>query len=198
MPPQFIHHEAAEVGGIARGLEADHVIGQHGADERACIGQRRQNLRRRERNVQEEADGNLYFHLAQRRGQRHEVIVMHPDEIILLQQWMQPGGKALVHMPVAVFKGPVEDSQIKPVMQHRPERPVCIAGVEIVMVGLIHVDLNQLDRLRLLLLKGAEGAFLGDLAAPAEPQSAGTRERIDQSHGEPSSLACVLHRAHPI
>ncbi len=138
--------------------------------------------------MEEEADGRRNAHFAQRRGQRHKMIVMHPDEIIGLQQGLQPGRKALVHMTVAAFELPVEDCKIKPVVQDWPERPVGIAGIETIVISLVHVDLHKLDRLCFLLLKRAECALFGDLAAPAEPKSAGACQRIDQSHSEPPAL----------
>src|SRR5580692_9651047 len=59
---------------IHLGLEAEHVIGEQGAQERAVRGQGPQHLEAREGHVQEEADGGAHAAPAQLRAQGYQVV----------------------------------------------------------------------------------------------------------------------------
>ena len=50
------------------------------------IGQRGEDFRRRKRDMDEEADLVVVAAIAQRLGQRNQMIVVHPDDVVGLQQ----------------------------------------------------------------------------------------------------------------
>ncbi len=76
------HEIANEISGIALGLEADHVILQQQRDELLVVGQGCKQLRRRHRDMKEEANAVGMAAAAQRVRDRDHVIVMNPDEVI--------------------------------------------------------------------------------------------------------------------
>src|SRR5208283_4537691 len=71
------------------GLEADQVVGEQVLEQLGMHGQNPQHLEVRKRHVQEEAEGYTDALSAQRRTEWNQVIVVHPDEIVLEQQRQQ-------------------------------------------------------------------------------------------------------------
>ena len=55
-------------------------------DQLIVVGQRRDDFRRRKRNMDEETDLVAVAAVAQRLGQRNQMIVVHPDDVVGLQQ----------------------------------------------------------------------------------------------------------------
>src|SRR3989304_1230649 len=62
--------------------------------------------------------------ITQRLGERNEMIVMYPDNVVGLQDFIQLGGKMGVNPYVAAQIAEREFRQVEPVVQDRPEHPV--------------------------------------------------------------------------
>ena len=65
------------------------------------VGQRGENFGRRKRDMQEKADAVAVTPVAQHFCKRNEVIVVHPDDVVGLQQIVQFVGEMRVDAPVA-------------------------------------------------------------------------------------------------
>ena len=134
------------------------------------LGQRGEQIGRRERDMQEEADLVLDAALAQRLGERQEVIVVHPDHVVGPQESLQPVGEHLVDAEIAGHVAAGELHEIEPVVQDRPQHPVGEAVVEFLEVAAGNIggdvgDAGVLDLAHHLLALGHV------LAAPAEPDA---------------------------
>ena len=148
---------------------------------------RREDQRGRQRNVQKESDALLAAERAQFGGQRDEVVVMHPDHVIVVQQRLELSREKLIHAAVTCEMAGVEIRQIQSVMKHRPQHAVGIAFVVALVVAAIQIDRGQRDlagtaRVQLTFAIGC--VVFRDVAAPAEPQPTGLLQRISQCHGE--------------
>ena len=71
-----------KVGDIGLRLQSDQVVGGQHARKLLVLGHGEERLRRRKRNVQEVANGIVDVQRAQLPGQRHQVIVVHPDDVV--------------------------------------------------------------------------------------------------------------------
>ena len=190
---------ADEISGIALGLEADHVILQQQRDELLVVGQRRQHLRRRHRDMKEEADAVGMAAAAQRVRDRDQVIVMNPDEVVGFDDLFELGREMIVHPHISGEIAPCELREVQPEMQDRPQHPVGEAVVVflVVVLGQIgdHVgDVLVADRVRLD-IRARHG-----LAAPAEPDAAVALQSRAQSDFEAAGAlgAVPAGDAHPI
>src|SRR5215469_4584559 len=74
--------EAAEIAGIVRRLETDDVELKEGLDEPIMGRDGFDQLRRREGNMKEKTNPLTGSERAELRGERHQVIIMHPDEVV--------------------------------------------------------------------------------------------------------------------
>jgi hypothetical protein len=135
------------------------------------VGERGENLGRRKRYVQEKTDAIMVTAVAQHFCKRNEVIVVHPDDIVGLQQIMQLVGKVRVDTPVAAEIAARKFREIEPVVQDRPKHLVGKAVVIFLVVG---IDEIGHDVGHLALVNGPRGDIvLGcNGPAPAEPQAA--------------------------
>ena len=77
-------YQPDEVLGPARQLEPDQVGAQQSLQDLAAPGQLLEQLGRRERDVQEEADPQVGTELAQHLGNQLELVVLHPDQPTLV------------------------------------------------------------------------------------------------------------------
>ena len=182
---------AAEVRVVGLALEADQVVGEQRPDQPVVPRNGREDQRRRQRNVQEEADPVSAAQRAQLRGQRDQVVVVHPDDVVVAQQRLELAGEDLVHAPVTRDVARVEIGQVQPVMKHRPQHAVRIAHVKGLVVGPTEVDRHQLHgagllRAQFTLPIGAARRVFDDLSAPAEPEAAGVAQHVAQRDGQPA------------
>ena len=104
----LVAHVVLEVLHVLLGLEADQVVGEQRAHQPFVLRDGRDDDLRRQRDVQEEADALRAAHRAQLGGQRDQVVVVHPDDVVLLQQRHQLAREELVHAPVAADEAGVE------------------------------------------------------------------------------------------
>ena len=96
MQTAFARQITAEIEGVIAGLEADEIVFAERWNETLVVGQRSQYFRRWARDVKKKADAILVPALAQRLGERHQVIVMHPDQIVRPEHLVQLARKVIV------------------------------------------------------------------------------------------------------
>ncbi len=80
---------AREIRGIGVGLEADQIVFAQGGNDALVMRQAGDDLHRRKRRVQEKADAVLVTEFAQGLGEQQEMIIMHPDDVVGLQDLVQ-------------------------------------------------------------------------------------------------------------
>ena len=141
----FGHQIANEISRIALGLKTDDVVFEQQRNELLVVGQRRQNLGWRERNVQEEADAIGMAAPPQRGGDRDQVVVVNPDQIVLVDHLFQFGGEVLVDAEIAAQIAAREFREIKPVMQDRPQHAIGEAVVIFLIVVVREIGDDILD-----------------------------------------------------
>ena len=145
--------------------------------------------------MQEEADRPGKAVGPDLRAERHEVIVVHPDHIVGLQQRAQAAADPLVDAPEGLGEAPVEVREVDAVVEDRPERLIGEAAVEFLDVGRRHVDGGELHAAFRLDLQRTERALLAGLSRPAEPDAAALAQGIANADGEPAGLAGVVQRS---
>jgi hypothetical protein len=156
-------------------------------------------LARRPRHVEEEADRVLDPLPAQVAAERDQVIVLDPDQVAGLDQGREGLGEAAVDPRIALAERPVVGGQVDAVVEQRPQGPVGEAVVVLVDVLLLEVDGGDGDALDL-----AERELAGELrrgpAAPAEPDAGILAQRGRKRHGQAAcaALAAPGRRIHPI
>ena len=136
----FIGDVAGKIRRIDFGLEADQVVVAERRDQLIMIGQGREDFRRRERNVDEETDLVVVPAIAQRLGERHEMIVVHPHDIVGPQQFFRCVGEILVDAKIAAKVAAREFGKVEPIMQDRPQHAVGETVVEFLVVVLGQID----------------------------------------------------------
>jgi hypothetical protein len=71
--------------------------------------------------VQEKADALATAQAAQLLAERDQVIIVHPDDVVGPEQGRQPLGELPVDALIRVEGAPLEDREIDPVVEQRPE-----------------------------------------------------------------------------
>ena len=177
---------AAEVRGIPVGLEADEIEGAEAAGEALVLGERGEDLGRRERDVQEEAHAALPARGAHLLAHQEEVVVVHPDGVVGAGELGEEAGEAAVDRLVGGEVGLVEMREVDPVVEDRPERAVGVAEVVALVLGLGQVGEGELD-VAFGEEPDAAGLALDGLAGPAEPDAAAAlRQRLLDRHRQPA------------
>jgi hypothetical protein len=114
--------------------------------------------------------------LAQRLGERHQVIVVHPDQIVGLEQLVQLPGEGVVDPQVAAEIAMREFRALELVVQDRPQHAIgkSVVVLLVILLGEITDDIGDvvaLDRARL----GLGGRR--DAPAPTKPRPLHALER---------------------
>ena len=112
------------------GLEANQIIFEHRAHQPLVKGQRDEQARGRPRDMQEEADAVFQSPRPQALAQGQQMIIMHPDQIVFLDQGLDAFGKAFVYPFIAFARLTLVFGQIEPIMEQRPQ---CRIGIAIVI-----------------------------------------------------------------
>ena len=135
------------------------------------VGQRGENLGRRKWNMQEEADPVAVTAVAQHFCQRDEMIVVHPDDVVGLQQAVQLVGKMCVDAPIAAEIAARKLREVEAVVQDRPQHPIGEAVVIFLIVGVDEVG-HDVGHAALVNGPGGHILFGCNRPAPAEPEAA--------------------------
>ena len=197
-PADLVHHVIPERPQVRVRLEAHEVVGEEPAHERLVARQGQQQVRRRERNVQEEADPVRGAHAAQLLRAGDEMVVVDPDEVVAPDVGHHRVGETRVHPEVAPVVEPIVGGVPHPVVEERPERTVGVAVVVLVVVVRGEVDGGDGEAVHLPEGDGAR-AF-AHLPAPAEPQPGMAPEGRVHGDREAALRPAVLpvRHAHPV
>ncbi|MNU89778.1 hypothetical protein D3C71_796280 [compost metagenome] len=186
-------HVGLEAIGIALGLEADQIVGIQAGEQAQVVRHGLQQVGRGHRHVQEEADPAADATLAQQRGQRDQVVIVDPDDVVFAQQRGQLFGEQRVDPAVGFAGGAVVVHQVQAEVQQRPQGAVGEAVVVAVDVALVEVHGHIADVVLHLLVEGA--AVVADrFATPAEPDPATLLECGQQAHGQTAGARFAGHR----
>ena len=141
--------------------------------------------------MEEEADLVLVAAIAQRLGERQQMIVVHPDDVVGPQDVVELVGEIFVDPDVAGQIAAQIFGKVESVVQQRPERPIGEAVVVLLVVGAGEIGGDVGDA---AVLDGAalQIVAVGDAAAPAEPDAAVALEERRRSatlEGRPARVA---------
>jgi hypothetical protein len=171
---------------IMFGLETKHVIG--GQARQKCLVHRHgmEDVRCRPGNVQEEADPVGHTLTAQLGGQRDEMIVVDPDQVVRLDERQEAACKEAVHAEVTGHLAPAIFGKVQPVVADRPEHPVCKALVVFLDIAFREVGEGVFDIALLLHLQRPDRIVRAGSAGPAEPEPAARFECRLKGDRQPS------------
>ena len=197
----FALHAAGEVLDVPVGLEADQVVGGERLEQPAMDRHGEPHVGRRPGNVQEESDAVLDAEAAKLGGERNQVIVLNPDDVVGLQLRGEHAGEERIDAEIAGDVLVLEVGEIEPVVKQRPEGAIGEAGVVFVDIALGQVDEGKLD---VALLAPVDVELLGvgplrGVAGPAQPQPATLGEHGLQRHRQTARLgALIARRRNPV
>ncbi len=191
--PALVLQIAREIVGVVRRLESDEVVGRQLRNEPFMVGQCRQNVRRRKRDVQEEADPVAVTAIAQHFGERDQMVVVHPDDIVVAQDVVQLSRELRVDAPIAAEIAARKLREIEPIMQDRPQHAIGKAAVIFLIVRIDQVrhdvgDTAAFDGL------GHDIVFVGNLPAPAEPDARTALQQRAHGDRQAAGLAVAVTR----
>src|SRR5579859_3915495 len=98
LDPQQPPDGATEMSEIIEGVKADPICAEHPRNQFATARMESENLRSRKRCVQKETDLEIWRLRAQREGEQHQLIVMHPDQVAILRCLQHFIGKSLINL----------------------------------------------------------------------------------------------------
>ena len=182
---RFARHVPVEGAQIVGRLETGEVIGEQRANDGFVIGQGEQDLRRRERDMQEKTDGTSGAQPAQLLAHGQQVEVMDPDEVVRPQQSGQMAGEEPVDLYVPPLLATLVCRQIHAVVKQRPQG---LVGESVVVLGpfgsrQVEGRIGDLSGRRdLRSARPVPDRF----AAPSEPQAPGLPERGFQRDRKPA------------
>ena len=176
--PDQLPHQPDEVLGAAGQLEADQVGAEESLEDLAPPRQLLEQLGRRERDVQVEADPQVGAQLAQHPRHQLQLVVVDPDRRVLGGLVRGRRGEPLVDLDVALPPLPVELRLGDEVVVERPQRGVGEALVVPLDVLGRHRERYEREAVVLERLEVLVGA-----ARPAHPDAVVAAEhRLDRAH----------------
>src|SRR3546814_3039859 len=104
-------------------------------------GQRQQDFRRRPGRVEEEAHALPEIHLAKLLAERNQMIVVHPDHVVVAQHGGELAGDKVVDPEISGIVAARKLGKVKPEMEKRPKLRVGEA-----VVIFLEVALREMDR----------------------------------------------------
>ncbi len=200
--PEHLGDRGREVVAVLGDVEADQIGAQHALQDRGAPGQDAEDLGRRKRDVQEEADAGLGQLLADHGRGQGQLVVVDPDQVAGAMAAHDLVGEAAVDGPVDLpLALGVEPDLVEQVVEQRPQHAVREAVV--VARDLVPGQLHR-DRAQLAEALGDELACLAaarQLTGPAQPQGLAHGVDIAERRGQPARrglqpgpVGAVLHR----
>jgi hypothetical protein len=173
------------------GLEAEHVRSQHRLEDLLPPRDLREQLLRRERDVQEEPDLRVRHLLAQHPGHQLQLVVVHPDQVVRARDLHRRVREALVDLHVGPPPAAVEVGLADRVVVEGPERLVAEPRVEVLELAPdidtgLDPDVLVLERL---------ASPCGRRPVPADPAPAPLAEHGRQRRHQPAGARLPLARA---
>ena len=187
----FMLEVAGTIRCVVLGLKSNQVVGAQLRYEPFMVGQCGENLGRRKGNVQEKSNAVAMSALAQHLRQRNEMVVVHPDDIVGLQQLVQLVCEMHIDPQVAAEVAAREFGEVEPVVQDRPQHAVGEAVVVFLVVLLGEVG-HHVAQAALVMVLVARSSIRGDRSAPAEPEAAVLLEQGAHGHRETAGLAAAV------
>ena len=129
-----------EIVAVVVGLEADQVVIGEAAQNRPVVRQRLQDVGRRAGRVKEKADRVAVAARPELASKQHQMIVVHPDDIVVLEQRAQAIGEHAIDAHVAAGVGAGIFLQVDAVVKDRPQHAVGEAVVIFLDVVLRQID----------------------------------------------------------
>jgi hypothetical protein len=135
-----------EVVAVLLGLEGDHVGAQETVDQLLAPGEPGEQLRRRKRDMQEEADRAVAGVAPQQRRDEHQVVVVDPEQGVAPAPDMveRRRRESLVRAGVGIPPATLEERLLDQPVQERPERPVREAVVVAAQGRPVELERTQL------------------------------------------------------
>ena len=196
-----------EIVAIVFRLEADQIVIGEAAEDFPVVRQGLQNVRRRAGRVEEKADRVAMAARAQLASQQHQMIVVHPDDVVLVEQRAQSIGEHAVDAHVAAGVGARVFLQVDPVVKDRPQHAVGEAVVIFLDVVFRQIDqdvgdLVDLDDVRLAVrllrrpCRSSRTTFRCDFSArPSPPPPFRRRAACAGVSGTATRLETMMSRA---
>ncbi len=128
---------------------------------------------------------------AQLFGQRDQVEIVHPHQVVGAQEPRKRLRELAVDPPVRLELAALEVRQVDAKVQQRPEAIVAEAIVIAVEVRLREVERREGDAGSHLLVQPRPP---GRMPAPPEPEAAALAQRLDQADREPAGGGRPAHR----
>ena len=174
-----------EIAQVVAGLEAEQVVRAHRLDQLVVPRQGDVDFGCGEWDMQEEADPALHAEPAQLLAHRDQVVVVHPDQVVVAQIGIKLLGEQLVDLAVGHVPVAIEARQVEAVVEQRPQRAVGEAAVVALEGARREVEGDVGD------VAGAKDFWhrrggLGLLSAPAEPDAAGLAQGGEDADREPA------------
>src|SRR6185369_6615415 len=124
-------------------------------------------------------------------AERHQVIVVHPDQVVLVDQRGYGIGETLVHPRITAGKAALELREVEPVVEEGPKRAVRIAIIIFVDILRFQVDGCSGDaEISLEIDMARERLRL--LAGPAEPDAVALPQRRGQRDCQAALIAGAI------
>ena len=111
---------ASEIVAVVRGLESDQVVIREAAEDLFMHRQRLQDVRRGARRVQEKADAVAVTARAQFPAEKHQMVVVHPDDVVLADKRAQAVGELPVDADIAAGVGARKLLHVATIVEDRP------------------------------------------------------------------------------
>jgi hypothetical protein len=180
------HHVVVKGELVGGGLEAEQVIAAQRLRQLFMRRDIEQDLRRGKRDMQEKPDAVRDAFGAQRFGERDQMIVVDPDDVVGLEQLDEAMREPCVDAPIAGVFVAFVLSEVVAVVEDRPQRRVREAAVILVVVLARESDGGEGHGALLLERRSGIGdGFADDVAAPAEPHAARILQCTEYADGEP-------------
>jgi hypothetical protein len=128
-------------------------------------------------------------------GDRDQVIVVDPDEIVILDDLFEFGREMKVDAEISAEVTPRKLGKIQPIMQNWPQHP--IGETVIVFLKFVFGEIGD-DVLDIVTFDGSRSQFIlrADLSAPSDPDAAVAVQRRPQRHLKPAGALGAVARRH--
>ena len=130
-----------EIVAVVLGLEADEIVIGEAAENRPMMRQRLKDVGRRAGRVEEKPDRIAVAARPQLASEQHQMIIVHPDDVVVPEQRAQTIGEHAIDPHIAAGVGAGIFLQVDAVVKDRPQHAVGEA-----VVIFLDVVFRQVDR----------------------------------------------------
>ena len=141
--------------------------------------------------------GMMTTQLAQSLAERDQVIVVHPDEVVGLQQRHQAPRQQAIHALIGLVLIFAIAKAAQEIVAHRPERRIGIAIVVAIEIASLQIGRDERD-----VVANEDFGFarlvVDELAAPAEPDASRLSQCRQQADRESARRSATARNGHAI